>query len=291
MLTEAKIIVVGTAGSDDPRKERAMSGYFEHKVAAVTGAASGLGLGISEELLKRGADAVFMGDFNEEGLKRESDRLNKLYPGRVFPVLTDVTKLDQVQKLISDAKGHSGHLDLLFNNAGTGLTLPTEKITFDMWKFIIDLNLMGVIHGTYTAIPIMREQGFGHIVNTGSIAGKIPIPYQAVYAATKSAVISMTESLQYELENDGLQFSVFCPGNVRTPIFNGITPPPDSISVEEAVEYIFDEMEKGSLIIVFPETARSIDYLYREKRDDFDKIMKHLADERRENYRTKGTYC
>lgn len=268
-----------------------MSGYFQHKVAAVTGAASGLGLGISEELLKRGADAVFMGDFNEEGLKRESDRLNKLYPGRVFPVLTDVTKLDQVQKLISDAKGHSGHLDLLFNNAGTGLTLPTEKITFDMWKSIIDLNLMGVIHGTYTAIPIMREQGFGHIVNTGSIAGKIPIPYQAVYAATKSAVISMTESLQYELENDGLQFSVFCPGNVRTPIFNGITPPPDSISVEEAVEYIFDEMEKGSLIIVFPETARSIDYLYREKRDDFDKIMKHLADERRENYRTKGTYC
>lgn len=279
------------AGSYDPRKENAMSGYFEHKVAAVTGAASGLGLGISEELLKRGADAVFMGDFNEEGLKRESERLNAQYPDKVFPILTDVTKLEQVQKLITDAQKHAGHLDMVFNNAGTGLTLPTEKITFDMWKFIIDLNLMGVIHGTYTAIPIMREQGFGHIVNTGSIAGKIPIPYQAVYAATKSAVISMTESLQYELENDGLQFSVFCPGNVRTPIFNGITPPPDSISVEEAVEYIFDEMEKGSLIIVFPETARSIDYLYREKRDDFDKIMKHLADERRENYRTKGTYC
>ncbi|MEA4871823.1 MAG: SDR family oxidoreductase [Synergistaceae bacterium] len=268
-----------------------MSGYFEQKVAAVTGAASGLGLGISEELLKRDADAVFMGDFNEEALKRESDRLNKLYPGRVFPVLTDVTKLEQVQKLISDAKNYAGHLDLLFNNAGTGLTLPTEKITFDMWKFIIDLNLMGVIHGTYTAIPIMREQGFGHIVNTGSIAGKIPIPYQAVYAATKSAVISMTECLQYELGNDGLQFSVFCPGNVRTPIFAGVNPPADSVSVEEAVEYIFDEIEKGSLMIIFPEAVRQADYLYREKRDDFDKLMKQLADERRENYRTKGTYC
>ena len=81
-----------------------MSGYFEDKVAAVTGAASGLGLGITEELLKRGAEAVFMGDFNEEGLKRESERLNTLYPGKVFPVITDVTKLEQVQKLISDAK-------------------------------------------------------------------------------------------------------------------------------------------------------------------------------------------
>jgi NAD(P)-dependent dehydrogenase (short-subunit alcohol dehydrogenase family) len=283
--------VVGAAGSYDPRKENAMSGYFEHKVAAVTGAASGLGLGISEELLKRGAEAVFMGDFNEEGLKRESDRLNIQYPGKVFPILTDVTKLDQVQKLIFDAKKHAGHLDFLFNNAGMGLTLPTEKITFDIWKFIIDLNLMGVIHGTYTAIPVMREQGFGHIVNTGSIAGKIPIPYQAVYAATKSAVISMTECLQYELENDGLQFSVFCPGNVRTPIFAGVNPPADSVSVEEAVEYIFDEIEKGSLMIIFPEAVRQADYLYREKRDDFDKLMKQLADERRENYRTKGTYC
>ncbi len=283
--------MVGAAGSYDPRKENAMSGYFEHKVAAVTGAASGLGLGISEELLKRGAEAVFMGDFNEEGLKRESDRLNIQYPGKVFPILTDVTKLDQVQKLIFDAKKHAGHLDFLFNNAGMGLTLPTEKITFDIWKFIIDLNLMGVIHGTYTAIPVMREQGFGHIVNTGSIAGKIPIPYQAVYAATKSAVISMTECLQYELENDGLQFSVFCPGNVRTPIFAGVNPPADSVSVEEAVEYIFDEIEKGSLMIIFPEAVRRADYLYREKRDDFDKLMKQLADERRENYRTKGTYC
>lgn len=283
--------MVGAAGSYDPRKENAMSGYFEHKVAAVTGAASGLGLGISEELLKRGAEAVFMGDFNEEGLKRESDRLNIQYPGKVFPILTDVTKLDQVQKLIFDAKKHAGHLDFLFNNAGMGLTLPTEKITFDIWKFIIDLNLMGVIHGTYTAIPVMREQGFGHIVNTGSIAGKIPIPYQAVYAATKSAVISMTECLQYELENDGLQFSVFCPGNVRTPIFAGVNPPADSVSVEEAVEYIFDEIEKGSLMIIFPEAVRQADYLYREKRDDFDRLMKQLADERRENYRTKGTYC
>ena len=80
-----------------------MSGYFEHKVAAVTGAASG-GPGYFRRTSERGADAVFMGDFNEEGLNRESERLNTQYPGKVFPVLTDVTKLDQVQKLISEAK-------------------------------------------------------------------------------------------------------------------------------------------------------------------------------------------
>ncbi|HQF85300.1 MAG TPA: SDR family oxidoreductase [Smithellaceae bacterium] len=267
-----------------------MSGYFENKVAVVTGAASGIGLGLTEHLLSRGAKAVFMGDVKEENLSKESERLNEEFPGRVVPLLTDVTKLEQVEKLIHAAKAFDGHLDFVFNNAGMGMTYPTEKITFEIWKFIMDLNFMGVVYGTYSAIPIMREQGSGHIVNTASIVGRVPAPYQAVYAASKSAVIAMTESLQYELEVEGLSFSVFCPGNVRTAIFGDLTPPPDSISVDEAVDYIFQELEKKSLLIIFPETMRNFDRLYRENRPEFDKIARQMAAERRENYRTKGTY-
>lgn len=267
-----------------------MSGYFENKVAVVTGAASGIGLGLTEHLLSRGAMAVFMGDVKEENLTRESKRLNLGYPGKVFPLLTDVTKLEQVTELIQKAKAFDGHLDFVFNNAGVGMTMPTEKITFEIWRFVIDLNLMGVVYGTYTAIPIMREQGFGHIVNTASITGRVPVPYQAVYAASKSAVISMTESLQYELEADGLQFSVFCPGNVRTAIFGNLTPPPDSISVDEAVDYILNEVENKALVIIFPQLMRDYETLYRENREEFDKFARQTAAERRENYRTKGTY-
>ena len=267
-----------------------MSGYFENKVAVVTGAASGIGLGITEKLLSSGAAAVFMGDLKEENLKKEADRLNLAYPGKVFPLQTDVTKQEQVEALVKAAKDHAGHLDFVFNNAGMGMTLPTEQITFEIWRFLVDLNLLGVVYGTYSAIPIMREQGFGHIVNAGSVTGRIPVPYQAVYAATKAAVISMTESLQYELEAEGLQFSVYCPANVRTPIFGDLTPPPDSISVQEAIDTIFEEIEKKELVIVLPQSARDFVTLYCQNRPEFEKLARKLAADRRENYRTKGTY-
>ncbi len=269
---------------------RSMSGYYENKVAAITGAASGIALEMTEQFLKREAKAVFMGDFNEENLSRESERLGRKYPGKVFPVVTDVTKREQVAGLIESAADHAGHLDFVCNIAGVGVTIPTERVTFEIWDKAIDLNLKGVIYGTYSAIPIMREQGFGHIVNAGSITGLLPVPYQAVYAATKAAVISMTESLQYELEVEGLQFSVFCPANVRTPIFGDMTPPADSIGVDEAVLYILQEMEKKSVVIVLPQSARDFYTLYRERKEEFDKLARQLAAERRENYRTKGTY-
>ena len=131
-----------------------MADYFKGKVAVVTGAASGIGLGLSEHLLKRGAKAVFMGDFNQENLDKEASRLSIEFPGKVHSILTDVTKHEQVENLIHQAKMLNGHLDFVFNNAGMGMTLPTEQITFNIWKMIVDLNLWGVIHGTYTVFPL-----------------------------------------------------------------------------------------------------------------------------------------
>ncbi len=267
-----------------------MKEYYQGKVAVVTGAASGIGLGIARGLLERGAMAVYMADKNGDNLNRESAILDERFSGKSFAMPADVTDRVQVEKLIHSVSGHDGHLDFVFNNAGMGMTLPTERVTPEIWDLVIDLNLKGVVYGTYAAIPIMRKQGFGHIVNTASITGLVPVPYQALYASTKAAVLMMTESLQYELENEGLSFSVVCPGNVATPIFGQMTPPPDAVSVADAVHYIFAEVEKKALEIVFPQTYRDMAKLYREDRPSFDALARGIADERRENYRTKGTY-
>ena len=268
-----------------------MNEYYRGKVAVVTGAASGIGLGMVEKLLACGAKAVFMGDLDEKRLADESQRLERDHPGKVFAVPTDVTELAQVERLVLSARDHAGHLDFLFNNAGVGMTVPTEQVTFDIWKFIVNLNLMGVIYGTYTAIPIMRAQRSGHIVSTGSAAGLMPVAYQAVYAASKSAVISMSESLRYELESEGLRFSTFNPGNIATNIFRGLEKLPDDVvSVEEAMEYLFAELAKGSPTVVYPRQIQEWHRLYLEDRPVFEQVARSIAAERRENYRTKGTY-
>lgn len=265
-----------------------MQEYYQDKVCVVTGAAAGIGYAVCKKLLGIGS-IVFMADIDASGLKKAMDNLSK-YAGKVFTVPTDVTKQEQVQKLIQDAAVNEGHLDFLFNNAGVGATMPFETVTLDIWKKVINLNLWSVIYGVHTAIPIMRKQGFGHIVNTSSIAGIVPPPYQAVYSTTKYAVTGLTECLRYELQDEGIYFTTICPGNVATSIWAGIDVPADAMPADEAAQIILEGVANKESIIVFADSYKE---LYMKCRMDSafqEKVFLNLARERRENYRTKGSY-
>ena len=191
--------------------------YFRGKGCVVTGAASGIGFAVTEALLKVGA-VVFMGDRDTETLASAVEQLSP-HASRVHSIIVDVTNQEQVQKLVHDAASRHGRLDVLFNNAGIGGTMRFVDVTLEHWRRIIDINLWGVIYGIDAAFPIMLRQGGGHIVNTSSFAGLVPYPYQALYAATKYAVIGLSESLRYELEEDGILFSVVCPASVTSRIW------------------------------------------------------------------------
>jgi NAD(P)-dependent dehydrogenase (short-subunit alcohol dehydrogenase family) len=270
--------------------------YFRGKGCVVTGAASGIGFALTEALLQMGA-VVFMMDRDTKTLASAVEQLSA-HAGRVHSMSVDVTKQEQVQQLIQDAASRHGRLDVLFNNAGIGGTMPFVEVTLEHWRRIIDINLWGVIYGIDAALPIMRRQGGGHIVNTASVAGLVPFPYQAIYAATKYGVVGLSECLRFEFEDEGILFSVVCPGAVAsriwgTPVLGErmeVPPPPDAIPAVEAAQTILAGVANKEGIIVVPESLRQFWIQYYTSPESGESFLRSLARERRRAYESKGSY-
>ena len=270
--------------------------YFRDKGCVVTGAASGIGYAVSEALLQAGA-VVFLVDRDSTTLASAVEQFSS-YAGRVYSMSVDVTNQEQVQHMVEHAASRHGRLDVLFNNAGLGGTLPIGEVTLEHWRRIIDLNLWGVIYGIHFALPIMRKQGGGHIVTTSSLAGLLPIPFQAIYCTTKYAVVGLSESLRFELEDEGIHFSVACPGSVvsriwGTPIVGErleLKPPADAIPAAEAAKTILAGVANKEGIIALPESARSLWRKYWSSPEALESILLDTARQRRSSYQSKGSF-
>jgi NAD(P)-dependent dehydrogenase (short-subunit alcohol dehydrogenase family) len=192
------------------------------KVAVVTGAASGIGRGMAESFAAAGMKVV-LADV-EEGALGETTEALRATGADVLSVLTDVAKAEQVQALADQSLKQFGAVHVLCSNAGIGVRAGnTWETTLDDWKWMIDVNLMGVVHGVRTFVPIMLEQGSeSHIVNTSSLGGLIPGGDSAIYGVTKFGVVALSEFLYLELKQAGASIgvSVLCPGLVNTNIMS-----------------------------------------------------------------------
>jgi NAD(P)-dependent dehydrogenase (short-subunit alcohol dehydrogenase family) len=270
--------------------------YFHNKGCIVTGAASGIGFALTEALLQAGA-VVLMADRDTKTLASAVEQLSS-YGGRVHSMSVDVTDQKQIQHMVEGAVSRHGRLDILFNNAGIGGTLPFGEVTLEHWRRIIDLNLWGVIYGIHFALPIMRQQGGGHIVTTSSLAGLLPIPFQAIYCTTKYAVVGLSESLRFELQDEGINFSVACPGSVvsriwGTPVIGERVeqkPPAEAIPAAEAAQTILAGVANQEGIIVLPESATSLWRQYRNAPEAAESILLDMARQRRSSFQSKGWF-
>lgn len=269
---------------------------FRGKACVVTGGASGIGFAVSEALLRAGADVV-LADRDAKTLASAVERLSA-HKERVHSASVDVTRQKQVEQVIQDAASRHGRLDYLFNNAGVGGTMRIEEATLEHWRRLIDVNLWGVIYGVHAAIPIMRRQGGGHIVNTSSLAGLMPFPFQALYCATKYAVTGLSESLRFELQDEGVHFSVVCPSDVATRIYGTpiigkrreVKPPANAIPAEEAARIILEGVAKREGIIVLPESAGELWLRYRTSPEFGETFLRDMARQRRSSLESKGSY-
>ncbi|WP_371530591.1 SDR family oxidoreductase [Streptomyces sp. NBC_01283] len=183
------------------------------KVVAITGASSGIGEATALLLAERGAKVV-LGARRPERLKTLSARIEQA-GGEAAWVRTDVTRSADLNGLVELARDRFGRLDVLVSNAGVGPISPLDDLRVADWERMIDVNLKGVLYGIAAALPVFREQGSGHFVNTVSTAGLRIVPLQSVYAATKNAVRTLSEGLRQEA-GDSLRVTVVSPGFVRT---------------------------------------------------------------------------
>ncbi|MFE9552467.1 SDR family oxidoreductase [Streptomyces sp. NPDC006703] len=197
-----------------------MSG-IEGKVVVITGASSGIGEATALLLAERGAKVV-LGARRPELLEALVARIEKA-GGQAVYARTDVKRREDLSALVGLACDRYGKVDVLVSNAGVGLISPLDDLRVEDWEEMIDVNLKGVLYGIAAALPVFREQGFGHFVNTVSTAGLRIVPLQAVYAGTKNAVRTISEGLRQEA-GSSVRVTVVSPGVTRTEFADSMAP-------------------------------------------------------------------
>jgi NAD(P)-dependent dehydrogenase (short-subunit alcohol dehydrogenase family) len=199
-------------------------GYYDGKVAIVTGAASGIGAGLSRALAQRGAAVVVLADIDGEGARAVADEISSGRGGRTESAQLDVREPEAFDALVQRVVSDHGRVDLLFNNAGIAVGGEILELTQEHWDRIIDVNIRGVVHGVRAVYPHMVERGDGHIVNTASLAGLGPAPLVTPYAMTKHAVVGLSTSLRIEAHDHGVRVTALCPSAIDTPLLDSRGP-------------------------------------------------------------------
>jgi len=215
-----------------------MANGIEGKIVVITGASSGLGEAAARLLSAEGATVVL-------GARR-ADRIESLAKeltgrgGKAIAIRTDVTDHAQVKALVDGAVQAYGRVDVMLNNAGLMPHSPLERLKIDDWNRTIDVNIKGVLYGIAAALPHMKRQKSGHIINVSSVAGHKVTPSGAVYAATKHAVRALSEGLRQEVKPYNIRTTVISPGAVATEL-------PDSITERDVSEGIHKFYEQFAI--------------------------------------------
>lgn len=203
------------------------------RVAVVTGAASGIGLAIARACAAASMKVV-MADIERPVLEREASALAQS-GADVLTVPTDSSVLGDVERLRDSALEHFGGVHLLCNNAGVGSRgLPVWELPLRDFEWVLGVNLWGVIHGLHAFLPHLMTQPEAHVVNTASVSGLYHLPNMGPYNASKAAVVALSETLSFELGEQGVPIgvSVLCPSWVRTNISAAVRNLPERLSYE-----------------------------------------------------------
>lgn len=226
---------------------------FENRVAVVTGAASGIGLGMVRAFAARGMRLV-IADLNEAAMDAAVKEIREA-GGQAVSQACDVSDLQAVERLAELAMDTYGQVNVLCNNAGVGIPTSARKMKLEDWKWIIDVDLWGPIHGVHVFLPLIEQSGEGHVNSTSSMAGLISTGMMGAYNVAKHGVVALMAATERELraKKSPIRASVLCPGPINTNIsFNSVTyrpggakPSADGDKAGKAAQSIQDALEQG----------------------------------------------
>lgn len=236
-----------------------------NKVVVITGASSGLGEATARLLASQGASVV-LGARRAERIQALADEL-VAGGGKALAVQTDVTDVEQVKRLVDAAVQAYGRIDVMINNAGLMPHSLLELGKVEDWNRTIDVNLKGVLYGIAAALPYMKAQKSGHIINVSSVAGHKVRPASAVYAATKTAVRVISEGLRQEVKPYNIRTTVISPGAIATELPGSITEPDVAKDITAFYEQFAIPAESFARMVAFamnqPEDVDVNEILFR----------------------------
>ena len=194
------------------------------KVAVVTGSNSGIGLGVAEELARRGADVVLNSFTDRTEDHALAERLGVEHGVRIAYVAADMAEGEACRRLVARAAEAMGRVDILVNNAGVQHVAPVPDFPAAKWDQILAINLSSAFHTSAAALPLMRAQGWGRIVNIASAHGLTASPYKSAYVAAKHGVVGLTKVVALETAEEPITCNAICPAYVLTPLVESQIP-------------------------------------------------------------------
>lgn len=188
------------------------------KVALITGSTSGIGYGAAKALAAQGASIVLNGFADDDAIKAMRQEIGDMNGGNCIYVGADLSKAEEVKALVDDVVSQLGRIDILVNNAGIQHVANVEDFPDEKWEFMLSLMLSAPFYAIKAAVPHMRQNGWGRVINIASAHGRVASPQKAAYVACKHGLVGLNKVVALETAEDDITVNAICPGWVLTPL-------------------------------------------------------------------------
>jgi 3-hydroxybutyrate dehydrogenase len=191
---------------------------LKEKSVVITGSTSGIGFGMARAFAAQGANIMLNGLGEGGEIEKARGSIESEFNVKVIYSPADMTKPEEIADMITDTKCELGSVDVLVNNAGIQHVSPVDEFPTDKWDQVIAINLTAAFHTTRAAVPLMKDSGWGRIINIASAHGLVASPFKSAYIAAKHGIVGLTKTVALETAQQGITCNAICPGWVKTPL-------------------------------------------------------------------------